>query len=534
MGSFPRQYPIWFCVAMLFVPAALAQPPGENWGLMFADEFNGLALDAMKWNYNYPLGQTIKGQASMNSNQVSIQDGKLVLTAIAQPVPGGFSYISGAINTSEKLNITGGYIEGSFKMPSTEGTWPAFCTLQNTWPPEIDIVEVSQVGTNYWASYHYGPSPQHHYYNISDVTTDFQLSEVYHRFAVEWTSTYIKYYFDGVVKKTINDPVGSVIGQSQNMYLLLSLGVGGWAGDPPPGAVFPATYQCDWVHVWKKIDTNTYPSTTTWTKTGSGNWDDAQAWLHGCTPQLSTQTAVFGAVDTDSILVDWENSRIVGGIVFNSDVNYTLGSGDDDGIMMASPSGPSGPSRMALIDATGATGGGENIINARLDLYNDVTILSPNKPLILNGAIVGPGGLQVESGQIVLNGEASYGGATTLTGSTLILCGGVVSIGSAELEGSSLEINSVSASLHDITGTGALTVGNGAIAANLTVDSVAVGTLTIAAGAKLTIRPIPSGPLSGKIQSVPEPSIWILLLFATAGASFIGRRNKKEMDQRGF
>jgi beta-glucanase (GH16 family) len=462
--------------------------------LMFADEFNGPALDAMKWNYNYPLGQTIKGQASMNPNQVSIQDGKLVLTAIAQPIPGGFGYTSGAINTSEKLNITGGYIEGCFKIPSTEGTWPTFCTLQDTWPPEIDIVEVTGVpkdGDTYQTNYYYSPRyPPFH----EDIKTYHQLSEGYYRYAVEWTSSYMKFYFfddnNNVITRQFTNTVA--ISQAQNMYLLLSLGVVDWEGDPPPGAVFPASFYCDWVHVWKNTDA--YPSSTTWIGSDEDTWDTAAAWSDG-SPQLSTQTAFFGAVNAESVLVDWENTRTVGGIVFNSDVNYTLGSGDDDGIMLASPSGPFGSSRLPFINATGD---GENIINARLELYNDVEVSSPNKPLVLNGAIVGPGGLQIKSGHVTINGDVSYDGETTV-------------------DGSSLEINSFSASLHDITGTGTLTVGNGTEAANLTVDTIAVGVLTIAAGSKLTIRPIPGGPLSGAIQPVPEPSQLILIFFAAAG-----------------
>ncbi len=101
-------------------------------------------------------------------------------------------------------------------------------------------------------------------------------------------------------------------------------------------------------------------------------------------------TATFGSVGAGSVTVDWTNSRTVGGVVFNSGVNYTLGSGGNDSLMLTNYS-TSGVSGTALIDATGATGTSTNFLNCRLDLHDNVTIRSPSKPLIIGGAITGPG-----------------------------------------------------------------------------------------------------------------------------------------------
>jgi hypothetical protein len=46
---------------------------------------------------------------------------------------------------------------------------------------------------------------------------------------------------------------------------------------------------------------------------------------------------------------------------------------------------------------------------------------------------------------------------------------------------------------------------------DLTATSIQVDTLTIGAGATVTIQPIPGGPLAGTITAVPEPSTLILL-----------------------
>jgi hypothetical protein len=54
---------------------------------------------------------------------------------------------------------------------------------------------------------------------------------------------------------------------------------------------------------------------------------------------------------------------------------------------------------MVLIDASSATGSSPNIIDSRLELFNNVTIRSPNKPMTMNGPITGPGSLHIDSGQ---------------------------------------------------------------------------------------------------------------------------------------
>jgi autotransporter-associated beta strand protein len=60
--------------------------------------------------------------------------------------------------------------------------------------------------------------------------------------------------------------------------------------------------------------------------------------------------------------------------------------------------------------------------------------------------------------------------------------------------------------------------------ASLTATSICQNTLTIGSGGIVTIQPIPGGPLSVMVQPVPEPSIWILLLFALLGTLLIKRR----------
>jgi hypothetical protein len=52
----------------------------------------------------------------------------------------------------------------------------------------------------------------------------------------------------------------------------------------------------------------------------------------------------------------------------------------------------------------------------------------------------------------------------------------------------------------------------------VTVESIVVDTLTIASGAKLTVKALTSSQLSGAIYPVPEPSTWIVLALGALSA----------------
>ncbi|MFO7869364.1 MAG: family 16 glycosylhydrolase [Bacteroidales bacterium] len=246
--------------------------PGSGWELVFEDEFTGNQLDESKWNYNYTWGRTHNHRAYMHEDQVKVEDGKLKITAIDQRHPDApdgtdhyadqfgylsFDYTSGAVNTNGKFNFTYGYVEGRFKM-SGNGTWPAFWTLNGTgeWPPEIDILEVPHSRTNHHFYYHYGPDWQNEE-SFGGQHNGVDKSAGFHNYAVEWGPDYMYFYFDGQRVGSYNNRDCT---QGNNMYLIINLAVGGWAGDPSETDVFPSTYECEWVRVWQR-DLN------------AGNWD---------------------------------------------------------------------------------------------------------------------------------------------------------------------------------------------------------------------------------------------------------------------
>ena len=414
--------------------AALSSPSRAfavpaDYRLVYADEFDGTTLDTMKWNYHYTWGRTHNHRAYMEQSQVQVGNGRLNLQAIAQRSPnapatatsGGVTYsldyTSGAINSSGKLNLTHGFIEARIKMSDVQGSWPAFWMLQNGWPPEIDIMEFPRGANNsasqYWANYHYtNASNQHASYGWQMNTAN--LTTGYHEFAVEWTPTAMHFYFDGGLRHSVTD--AAAIADSANQYLILNHAVGGWAGNPPSDAAFPANYEVDWVRAWQKLPSGA-AATSTWTLNGGGAWDTAGNWS-GVVPKYGNHVARFGAVGASSAAVTWSNSRTVGGIEFSGGASgttaYTLGTGASS-LQFANTTGGT-----PFIEAL-ATGTANQSIGARVELWDTTQVRNnmATSSIFLTGPIVGAGGLLIDGpGTVVLTQASSYTGGTQIDSGT--------------------------------------------------------------------------------------------------------------------
>jgi hypothetical protein len=134
--------------------------------------------------------------------------------------------------------------------------------------------------------------------------------------------------------------------------------------------------------------------------------------------------------------------------------------------------------------------------------------------------------LSTESGLSIANGATLKGTGTIisdiLNAGTLQLSG-TGTIGSVA-NSATLEVLDGSYVCGNVTGTGSLLIDAGS---SLTATSVTQNTVTLSVGARLTITPIPGGPSAGasSISSVPEPSVWVMLMLAALGLGVYWRRH---------
>jgi hypothetical protein len=238
------------------------QPPtiSGNWRLVFQDEFNGSSLDTSKWSTDYPWGHTHNHRGYTDLANVIIENGLLRIKAENRRHPDApdgiqrddFGWLSldfttGCITTSGKFHISNGYIEGRLKMPRTKGFWPAFWTLGDGWPPEIDIMEfLSHQPTRFYTNYHWGEPEYGSHFNEHNGP---DFSAEFHVYAVEWDSSHMTWYLDGSEIARFNS---SYCSQAVNQYILINLAIGGWEEDPDQSTSWPGWYECDWVRVWQK------------------------------------------------------------------------------------------------------------------------------------------------------------------------------------------------------------------------------------------------------------------------------------------
>jgi autotransporter-associated beta strand protein len=403
---------------------AYADPPGSGWHLIHADEFSTAAVDGVKWDAKYQWGYTHENNhdAYMLASNVTQSGGILSLTATREAT-NGKNFSSGVISSHDDFRYTYGYAEMRIKMPSKRGSWPAFWMLDNDWPPEIDIMEYplfvnESLNDQYYVNSHW----KNGLANSSNgqwIDRNVNLGAAFHTYGLEWTSTQLKYYFDGALVKTASNQ-----SSFQNMYTIFNYAVDGWPGAPSLAqwaAGASDVTQADWFRVWQKPAS--VPDTTWALGTGtSGSWDVDANWNNG-RARYERQRAYFGGLTTRRMLVTWSGSRTVGEIHLDGGTSYTLGEagGAVESIMFADT-----PDGWSLLAVDGGSAG--HFVNSRLDVWTNLEVRHNGaSPLRLQGDIIGqarPNGasttggilLFTGAGQTIFSGSATHQRDTRLEG----------------------------------------------------------------------------------------------------------------------
>ena len=194
-------------------PHSMLRPARQQFALVFADEFSGTSIDRVNWDTQYAWGRTHNHDAYMLDSNVLVNNGVVKLRQTRTPTE-GMPFSSGVITTFNTFRSDAGYIEARVKMPTRQGSWPAFWMLDGVWPPEIDIFEYPVfTGTNIPDRY----SESGVWLNSNNqVQSDFtwigdgspagepdlpNLSFDFHNYALDWDSTSLRFYFDGTLVK---------------------------------------------------------------------------------------------------------------------------------------------------------------------------------------------------------------------------------------------------------------------------------------------------------------------------------------------
>jgi autotransporter-associated beta strand protein len=212
-------------------------------------------------------------------------------------------------------------------------------------------------------------------------------------------------------------------------------------------------------------------------------------WLMGIFPYGEDQTAIFGQ-ETDIAGVSMVN--------MDDDMGITV-----IGALSFKDLNPMTPGTWEVND-TSTFGNG-----VHLAVTMGIPSIETMAHTILNVPISGEQGLRKTGfAKLTLANSLNYTGPT-------IIEQGVLEISSAE-----------PVSLSEIIGPGVLEIGGGSM---VHADMVQINILTIGAGSRLTINPLPGGPLGGSIQPVPEPGTLALLSIVAIYVMGIALRRKRWM-----
>ena len=237
--------------------------------LIWQDEFDGHGhVDSTRWSYevgghgwgNEEL-QFYTQQRLKNARQ---ENGRLIIEAHKESYQGS-EYTSARLTSKNKGDWVHGRMEIRAKLPEGEGTWPAIWMLPTEWiygdggwpdNGEIDIMEHVGYdpgvihGTIHTDAYNHMEGTQR-----SDTIEVPDVTEAFHLYAIEWTSSAIKWYVDDQLYFTYeNDGSGWETWPFDHpFHMLLNIAIGGtWGGvEGVDNTIFPVSMEVDYVRVYQ-------------------------------------------------------------------------------------------------------------------------------------------------------------------------------------------------------------------------------------------------------------------------------------------
>lgn len=264
----------------LLGPAAWAAdtPPNpvdkSGYTLDFSEEFGGTTLDTSKWMPNYlphwvPTEDfadtaarytisngTIKLRVEENQPPWNPdQDGTVVSSAIQTYNQNNWHAFNGsAVNRNNLPTFDGystkyGYFEVRAKNSNAGGGGHQALWLVGTnttgGQSEIDMIETFFSTPDKWNINMYGWGDPDFFssWQGERVPVTGTPTEEFHIYAMDWTPTELRFYYDGQLVKTFNDAPNTAMGIIMNIYT--------GAGSGQPNNVWPKQWEVDYLRVYK-------------------------------------------------------------------------------------------------------------------------------------------------------------------------------------------------------------------------------------------------------------------------------------------
>lgn len=228
--------------------------------LVWSDEFDTPGSpDASKWSFETGTGSNGWGNNELEyytnrTDNALIAGGVLKITAKREAYSGS-AFTSARLITKGKFSWKYGRMEVMAKLPEGIGTWPAIWMLGDNigtagWPAcgEVDVMEHvgKQLNVIHGTLHHPGHSGatgDGSTVTIQNVTTAF------HKYAVEWDQTTIRFLVDGVPFYSFTN--GNTLPFNQNFFLILNVAMGGNFAGPVDPLFSNGAMEIDYVRVYQ-------------------------------------------------------------------------------------------------------------------------------------------------------------------------------------------------------------------------------------------------------------------------------------------
>lgn len=241
----------------------------DEYRMVYSDEFNAMELNSAFWNADntglptYGLAPSI---LFFNPDNVWFNGKNVSLTTHL----GSEGYVTGSINTHDKVSLKYGYIEMRAKFRTAPSYWVK-ATLTNQLNKNENVAQIDIFNSMFSPEYIFSTagvlsnydyyqyflnlnSPTYECYREVSLTEDQYINgDTYHTYGVEWTETYIRFFFDGVHYGTVEITDEKYKELNQELYLELQATVEMFDQEPDDEAAqWPAGYDIDWIRVFQK------------------------------------------------------------------------------------------------------------------------------------------------------------------------------------------------------------------------------------------------------------------------------------------